>query len=177
MRITVAATLLLGVASLFGQNLPAPQIPAVDPPISVKQKAAKPSKHDQKKARQEFSEGMKLKKKDQLLPALDHFRNAADLDPKNVSYATARETTRVDAVMEQIQRGNRAMESNSPIEAQADYREALRIDPNNQFALQQLRNALPPISATNTSIRYSDDERLAPPIQLIPANIKKAFSY
>ena len=174
---TAFATALLLATTALAQNLPSPNMPSVDPHVAVNQKSQKASHADSKQAQHEFKEGMKLKKQDHLAEALSHFQRAADLDPKDVEYATARETTRLDAVMEQIQRGNKAMEANQTIEAQADYREALRIDPDNQFALQQLRNVLPPVSLTNTSVRYSDDDSFSAPINLFPENVKKSFSY
>jgi general secretion pathway protein D len=180
MKTTLWTAILLTVSSLAAQNLPSPQTPAVDPPVSVKQKPDKPSKSDEKKAKHEFSEGMKLKKAGKLEEALTHFEAASNLVPKSVDYATARELTRTDAVMAAIQRGNKEMDRNASIEAQADYREALRIDSSNQFALQQLKNVLPAISSSNTSVRYSDgdpDSNMASPISLAPQNFTKAFTY
>ncbi len=179
MKTAIWTAILFSATGLVAQNLPAPQTPAVDPPMATKEqdKGKDPSKSDQKKAKHEFSEGVKLKKEGRLGEAAERFETASKLVPKSVDYATARELTREQAVMAAVQRGNRAMEKNSTIEAQADYREALRIDPTNQFALQQLKNSLPALSAVNASVRYSDDEKMAPPIQLAPENVKKAFSF
>jgi tetratricopeptide (TPR) repeat protein len=180
MKTVLWIAILCTAAGLAAQTTPTPTIPSVDPQITGKAKTDKPSKSDAKKAKHEFSEGMKLKKKGRLEEAEAHFEIAANLAPKNVDYVTARELTREQAVMAAIQRGNQAMEKNSPIEAQADYREALHIDPNNQFAQQQLRNALPAISSSDQPVRYSDgsdDEKWAAPIELAPENVQKEFSY
>lgn len=179
MKTALWTAILVTASGAMAQNVPSPQTPAVDPHVSVQEKPEKPSKNDEKRAKREFSEGMKLKKDGKLTEALAHFEAASGLVPSNVDYATARELTRTDAVMAAIQRGNREMERNATIEAQADYREALRIDPANQFALQQLKNALPAISSLSTSIRYVDgvDANMASPIDLIPQNITKAFTY
>lgn len=173
--------MLLAATAVAGQNLPAPQTPSVDPQVNIRQKAAaaKPSKKDDKKARHEFEEGLKRKRAGDLQEALAHFQTAADLEPENLEYATARAVTKEQTVMAAIERGNRAMEQNQSVEAQADYRMALRIDPGNQFALQQLKSALPPVSPKNTSIRYSDgdEQNFEGPILLAPQNVKKPFSY
>jgi general secretion pathway protein D len=177
MKTAIWAAMLLTASQLVSQNLPAPQTLSVDPQVAS-QKPVDPSRSDEKKAKHEFSDGMKLKKAGKLEEALAHFEAASKLVPKNVDYATAREMTRADAVMTAVQRGNRAMERNSTIEAQADYREALRIDPENQFALQQLKNVLPVLSsAANTTVRYSDDDNMGSPIDLVPQHITKTFNY
>jgi general secretion pathway protein D len=174
----ILAIALLGAAPLLAQSLPSPQTVDVDPKINLSARDSKPSKQDSKRAKQEFEQGAKLRKDGRFTEALAHFDTAATLVPGDVDYATAREFTRTQAVMDSIQRGNHAMENNQTIEAQADYREALRIDPNNQFALQQLRNALPALSTTGTEIRYSDDDQnYGSPVDLAPQDVRKSFSY
>jgi general secretion pathway protein D len=177
MKTALWTAILMTACGLAGQNLPSPQTPSVDPPSRVKQAPSNPSHSDEKKAKHEFSEGMKLKKAGKLEQALSRFETASHLAPRNVDYATAREMTRQAAVMANIDRGNRAMEKNQTIEAQADYREALRIDPDNQFALQQLKNALPVISPVSASIRYEDGDTFASPLQLAPEKATKVFNY
>lgn len=178
MKRILSVWLLASAGTLLAQNLPSPNTPNVDPKVQA-QAGKKPSKNDEKKARQEFDEGMKLRKNGDMVEALSHFERASDLVPKSVDYATAREFTKTQAVMTDIQRGNQAMEKGQTIEAQADYREALRIDPNNQFALQQLRNALPAISQAATAVRYSDGDaqNFASPVDLTPQRGNKAFNY
>lgn len=177
MKTALWTAILLTGCGLAAQEMPSPQTPQVDPQVTAAKPASKPSKKDEKKARHEFDEGMKLKKDGHLEEALARFNKASDLVPHSVDYATARELTKVDAVMAAIQRGNRAMERNATIEAQADYREALRIDPDNQFAMQQLKNSLPLVSQLNSSVHYSDEQPYAEPIDIAPQSIKKAFSY
>ena len=180
MKKALWSAFLLAAGTMAAQNLPAPNTVAVDPKVTMKsqEKTATPSKSDEKHAKHEFSEGMKLKNAGKIEEAYNHFGAAAKLVPNNAEYATAWALTRQQAVMAAIQRGNGAMDRNSTIEAQADYREALRIDPDNPFALQQLKNALPTVSA-NTTVRYTDDddENFASPIYLAPANTVKAFTY
>jgi general secretion pathway protein D len=178
MKSALWTALLLSANCVLAQNLPAPTLPKVDAP-AASQKSDKPSKGDEKKAKHEFSEGMKDKKSGRLPEALAHFESASQLVPQNVDYATAREMTRQEAVLAAVQRGNRAMERNSTIEAQADYREALKIDPANEFALQQLRNVLPTISPASAAVRYSDapDDQWRSPLDLAPERGTKSFHY
>lgn len=177
MKLTFWTAVLFLATPLAAQNLPAPQTPSVDAPVSAKSKPDKPSRNDEKKAKHEFSEGLKLKKSGKLVEALSRFEAASTLAPQNIEYATAREMTREQAVMAEVERGNRALERNSPIEAQAQYREALHIDPDNQFALQQLKNALPDVSSNNPGVRYSDSDDFASPLNLAPMNVTKSFTY
>jgi type II secretory pathway component GspD/PulD (secretin) len=178
MKSALWTALFLSASSLLSQNLPAPTLPKVDAPVAS-QKSDKPSKSDEKKARHEFSAGMKDKKSGKLSEALSHFESATTLVPQNVDYATAREMTRQEAVLAAVQHGNQAMERNATIEAQADYREALKIDPANEFALQQLRNVLPAISPTSVAVRYSDgpDDNWRSPLDLAPEQVTKSFHY
>ncbi len=134
MKTVLWSVILLSAINLAAQNMPSPNTPAVEAPVAP-QKADKPPKSEEKKAekqaKHEFSEGLKRQKAGDLDLAYDHFAAASQLEPKNVEYATARELTKQQAVMQYIQRGNKALEKGMTIEAQADYRMALRIDPDN----------------------------------------------
>ena len=55
---------------------------------------------------------------------------------------TAREMTRQQSVFEHLQRGNAEMQTNHQIEALAEFRTALHLDPQNQFAQQRLQDAM-----------------------------------
>ncbi|ABF41523.1 TPR repeat protein [Candidatus Koribacter versatilis Ellin345] len=179
MRTALWGAILLAAASVAAQDLPSPNTPAVEAKVPS-QKAEKPSKSEEKQAKHEFSEGMKRQKAGDLQQAYEHFEAASRLLPKNVEYATARELTKQQAVMQFIQRGNTAMEKGLTIEAQGDYRMALQIDPDNNFAQQQLKNALPALPSTGSQIRFSDstdDAEYRAPVMLAPEKVKKDFHY
>lgn len=177
MKLALSLAILTAATALAAQNQPVPKTPETNAAVPSRQDLDRVAKADQKKAKHEFAEGVKRKKQKKLDEALAHFENASRLMPKNLSYATAVAVTREQAVMQDVLRGNKAMEGGNTVEAQADYREALSIDPNNQFATQQLRSILPPISSLNTEVRYSDDDRWAGPTLLAPQNVKKSFEY
>ena len=100
-----------------------------------------PSRHDLKKAQQAFSKGAKLLREKHPEEAFAQFENAARLAPQNVDYLTAREVTRQQMVFDRVERGNSHLLSQQPVEAMADFRSALSLDPGNQFAQQRLQEA------------------------------------
>lgn len=101
-----------------------------------------PSKKELKDAGAAFALGLKLQRQKKLDEAFDHFETAARLAPKDVDYVTARELTRQQIVFEHLERGNTEMLQGRQIEALAEFRGALHLDPQNEFAQQRLRDAL-----------------------------------
>jgi general secretion pathway protein D len=101
-----------------------------------------PSKKDLKDASEAFSKGVRLRKEKHLDLAFDQFDTAARLAPKDVEYITAREMTRQQIVFEHLQHGNAEMLKDRQIEALADFRSALQLDPKNEFAQQRLTDAM-----------------------------------
>jgi type II secretory pathway component GspD/PulD (secretin) len=59
-----------------------------------------------------------------------------------VEYATAREFTRQQLVMDAIEQGNKAMLAGNEVMATAEFRRALEFDPDNEFARQRLKDAV-----------------------------------
>ena len=94
-----------------------------------------------KEAREAFSRGLKLQKTypDQ---AYEQFQRASDLVPRNPEYMTAREVARQQLVYNHIERGNSELQSGKQIEALADFRSAVNLDPSNQFAQERMRDAV-----------------------------------
>ncbi len=111
------------------------------------------SPHDRKIAAKEFKEGVKCKKDGRNDEAFRHFRHAADLDPRNIDYVTAREILRQVIVSDDIQRGNEALLAKNQIQAMGAFRAALDLDPANEFAKQRLRDSLPELPR----VEHADD--------------------
>lgn len=109
-------------------------------PPGVSEAACNPSKQEIKDAKAAFERGLKLQEKspDQ---AYEEFGRAAALVPRNVDYITAHELARQQLVSLDLQHGNAALESGKQVEALANFREALQLDPSNDFARQRLRDA------------------------------------
>lgn len=122
-----------------GAQQPAPQTPsgeslAVLPTVSKREAA---------EAHRQFEAGVKLKKKGQLDDAFAKFASAAELDPTNVNYVTAREFLREELAMQALRRGNKAMLDQNDVVAMGEFRRALQYDPTNDYALQRLRDSMP----------------------------------
>jgi general secretion pathway protein D len=128
--------------------------PLLPCPTGATDAACNPSRHDQKDARNAFARGVKLQptNPDQ---AYEEFIHAAELVPRNVNYLTAREATRQQLISTHIERGNVELESGKQVEALADFRTALKLDPINEFAQERVRDALgdsAPVTAAPPSV-------------------------
>ncbi|MCU1296865.1 MAG: repeat protein [Acidobacteriaceae bacterium] len=101
-----------------------------------------PSKKDLKEAKRAFSKALSLQKSKHTDEAFDEFQNAARLNPKNIGYLTARELARQELVSNHIKQGNDDLDKGKQIEALAEFRNALSLDPQNNFAQQRLHDAI-----------------------------------
>jgi general secretion pathway protein D len=99
-------------------------------------------KKDLKAAKSAFQRGLKLQRAKRLDEALEQFENASHLVPRDIDFATARETTRQQLVFDHMERGNNALVAGNQIQALAEFREALKLDPDNHFARQRMVDAL-----------------------------------
>ena len=111
-----------------------------------KKSAAPPSSADRRQAAREFREALKLQGSHSRT-AFEHFELAAALAPDNLEYVTAREVARQKLVYEDLQSGNEALAVGNQIRALGLFRQALALDPQNEFAQQRLRDSLPPMPA------------------------------
>ena len=136
-----------------------------------------PSRAELKSAKKEFKQGLKLKKKGHPNEAFIHFRRAADLDPRNVSYVTAREITRELVVYNDVDRGNKALLANNRVEAMAAFRSALELDPANSFAKQRLLDSLPELPRIESAPPKQSQSSLADEISLRPNPAKRSFAF
>ena len=126
-----------------------------------------------KQAAHDFRQGLKLQKKDPQR-AFELFRQAADLEPKNAEYATARELARQQLVYAHIQQGNRLLAAAKPAEAQDEFRVALALDPTNDFAIQRLRDLAPPQAPPSRELQTVSQSA---EIELHPAAGRKSFHF
>jgi general secretion pathway protein D len=101
-----------------------------------------PNAHEIAEAKKEFSAGSRLKASGKNEAAYERFVRAAELNPRNVEYATARELTRQELVMAALDRGNKAMSGMNDVVATSEFRKALELDPTNEFARQRLKDAI-----------------------------------
>jgi len=133
---------------LAGVCLAADTPPAAAPPLCSNSGGAPacqgPAK-DLKAARQAFARGLKLEKSKNLDEAFYEFEEASRLVPQNVEYLTAREITRQHLAGMHLERGNSDLLDGRQVEALAEFRTALNLDPQNEFAQQRISDALGPV--------------------------------
>ena len=119
-----------------------------------------------KDASEAFAKGLKLQREKRQDQAFDQFETAARLAPKDVDYLTARELTRQQLVFDHLERGNAEMSKGRQIEALAEFRTALHLDPQNEFARQRLNDAMgewsPKTAAAPQVIADSGEIRVSP---------------
>jgi general secretion pathway protein D len=125
-------------------------------------------------ARKAFQQGMKLEKEKQLDEAFTEFEKAARLVPQDVQYVTLRELVRQQLVYEHTQRGNTALAEGRQIEALGEYRNVLHLDPSNNFAQQQLNDA---IDRSTGGRRKPSVVEQSEEIQIAPKDIQQSFHF
>jgi hypothetical protein len=137
--------------------------------------ACNPSKKELREANQAFTRGIRLQKERHMDLAFEQFDNAARLSPKDVEYVTAREMARQQIVFDHLERGNAEMLRNRQIEALAEFRSALTLDPDNAFARQRLQDAMGEWAPRTSSVpQVVADE---PELRAVPNPSQADFHY
>ena len=144
------------------------------------QSHASVSKQDARAAHDAFKRGLKLQHQKHDDEAFASFQEAARLNPENRQYITARELMRQRLVSDHLKNGNAAVLSsdeqanksaaNRRVEAMAEFRAALDLDPKNDYAVQrldELTSEVIPLSPTLARLSEQAQEvRLRPSPQL-----------
>jgi general secretion pathway protein D len=99
------------------------------------------SKKELKEARNAFREGMKLQDHQRLEEAFTQFNTASRLAPQNMQFLTARELVKAQLIFDHIQRGNLLLLEDARAHAGAEFRAALELDAENEFARERLAEA------------------------------------
>jgi len=174
-----AAVLLvatIGVSCAFADERGAPQPPLVcrnGVPGGV---SCITTKQDRKDAQKAFKLGIKLHQHQQFKEALAQFEEATRLVPQNRDYLTAREVLKSKLVFDHIQRGNALLQEDARTHAAAEFRAALDLDPENQFAHDRLEEAtrtLAPSLPPPVPGRWTESEE----IHLAPTNDLATFHF
>jgi general secretion pathway protein D len=134
------------------------------------------SKREMKEAREAFARGLKLQDHQRLDEAFSQFNEATRLVPQELRFLTARELVKAQLVFNHVQRGNVLLAENSRPQAAAEFRAALDLDPENQFARERLQEtALPAIPSLPRVL----PERVvnAGEIHLEPKNDRATFHF
>ena len=139
----LAAIVLIATLRAFAATGSSPDVPTA--PLCGGSASGLPAcygaKKDLKSAKSAFDRGLKLQSAKKLDEALSSFEDAARLVPQNVDYLTAREMARQQLVYDYVTRGNQNLQAGKQIEALAEFRSALHLDPENVFAIQRLQDA------------------------------------
>jgi general secretion pathway protein D len=152
----------------------APQILVTGPCVTANS-ACDPSKSDRKQARAAFSRALKLEKGKHLDEAYKEFDTAARLVPNNVSYVTALAMTREQLIFNHVQRGNADLNNGREVEAQAEFRGALNLDPDNQFAQQRLQESFGSWAPAKTAILRATED--GGELHAVPSPDRHAFHF
>jgi general secretion pathway protein D len=166
----------IGVSCAFADERGAPESPIVcrnGVPGGV---SCITTKEDRKDAQKAFKLGIKLHEHQQFEQALAQFEEASRLVPQNREYLTAREVLKSKLVLDHIQRGNALLQEDARTHAAAEFRAALDLDPENQFAQERLEEAtrtLAPAAPPLAPGRWTESEE----IHLEPTNDLATFHF
>ena len=134
------------------------------------------SKKELKEARNAFREGVRLQDHRRLEEAFTQFDTATRLAPQNMQFLTAREVVKAQLVFTHIERGNVLLLENARAQAAAEFRAALDLDAENQFARERLEEAsreLAPELPRALPVRLADSGE----IHLEPKDDRATFHY
>ena len=177
MRLVAVILLLLAMATC-SWAADEPQAPVAVLPCgkgSAGSVNCNPSRQELKEAKAAYDRGIKLARSHQREGALEQFERAAQLAPRNIDYLTAREMQRQDLVSWHLENGNSHLLAKRQVEALAEFRAALQLDPSNAFAQQRLQDALSewaPHTAEKTAVLAASGE-----IEVVPSPVRADFHY
>jgi general secretion pathway protein D len=101
-----------------------------------------PSKKDLKQARTAYERGLKLQDHQQMEEAFAQFDQALRLVPEDARFLSAREMTKSQLVFQHTEHGDSLLAEAQPAKAAAEFRAALKLDPDNAYVEERLTEAL-----------------------------------
>lgn len=168
-------------ATLAGPNWARGEDTSLAPPITCSNGLlgginCLPTREDLKQARAAFKRGVKLDEQRHLEEAFTQFDEAARLSPQNTRFLTAREVVKAKLVFDHVQRGNVLLYGGAKEQAASEFRAALDIDPDNQFARERLQDATRPALAAVPGI-LAEPAAASAQIHLEPSNDVATFHF
>jgi Flp pilus assembly secretin CpaC len=100
------------------------------------------SKKELKEARGIYAHGLKLRDHKHLEEALAQFDEASRLAPQNTLFLSAREVTKAQLVFQHTERGDALLAEAQRDQAAAEYRAALKLDPENTYTEERFAEAM-----------------------------------
>jgi Flp pilus assembly secretin CpaC len=135
-----------------------------------------PTKNDLKDARSAYARGQKLQSHQQLEEAYVQFDEASRLASQDLTFLSARENVKAQLVFQHTKRGDALLQAAQREPAVAEYRAALKLDPDNAYTQQRLADAMrDPVAAAlaGMTAAVSDSEE----IHLQPKAERATFHY
>jgi general secretion pathway protein D len=126
-----------------------------------------PSKKDLKEARDAYLRGVKFQDQQRLEEAFAQFDQASRLVPRERTFLAARELTKAHLVFQLTERGDAFLANAQREQAAAEFRTALKLDPDNAYTQERLAEALHdpaarPAPGLSTMLADSDEIHLQP---------------
>ncbi|MGA7591414.1 MAG: hypothetical protein WBW02_12940, partial [Candidatus Sulfotelmatobacter sp.] len=106
-----------------------------------------PSKNDLKEAHNAYARGLKLEEHKRLAEAFTEFDKASRLAPRDTHFFSALEVAKSQLVFQHMTSGEAFLSNAQREPAAAEFRSALRIDPDNSYIQQRLAEALRDVAA------------------------------
>jgi tetratricopeptide (TPR) repeat protein len=135
-----------------------------------------PSKKELQQAHKDYARGLKLQGHQQLQGAFDQFDEGSRLAPHDTKIVSARELAKSQLVFQHTERGDDLMANAQPGQALSEFRAALELDPENQYAKERLADAMRDAAApavTNLAALLADSAE----IHLLPKGERATFHY
>jgi len=134
------------------------------------------TKKEQVEARRAYQQGLKLHQRQRFEEALEQFDEAVRLDPQDPQFLNAREVLKAKLVFDHMERGNLLLAEDARLRAAGEFRAALDLDPENEFARERFAEATREIEPTVVP-GTPDLASESPEIQLEPAKIRATFHF
>lgn len=99
------------------------------------------TKQEMKEARNAFARGLKLEDHKRVEEAFAQFDQASRLVPQDPQFLTARELAKAQLVFTHVERGNVLLLQDLRSKAAAEFRAAIELDPENEYARNRLEEA------------------------------------
>ena len=129
---------------------------------------------DLKQAEKDFRHALELQKFGKTQSAFESAEAASRRVPTNLEYLTTTEILRQQLVLSHLDSGNQLLLAHNSERATVEFRQALALDPSNEFAQQRLKDALPPSSGNLSSITFADSPE---ELRTIPSPGSRSFHY
>lgn len=114
-----------------------------------------PSRKDLKEAHNAYSRGLKLEDRRDFDQAFLEFDEASRLVPRDTQFFSAREVAKSQLVFQHTERGDQLLADGHRDPAAAEFRAALKLDPDNDYIQGRLADALQNETTANSALHPS----------------------